>query len=63
MMTKKDGVSNLLRSTLEQVRRSIAGMADERAGLQRERDELDAKLRACINGPLSKAATRAAPLA
>ena len=55
-MTKKDGVSNLLRSTLDQVRRSITSMTDKRAGLQRERDALDAKLRACTNAPLSKVA-------
>lgn len=55
-MTKKDGVLSSLRSTLDQVRRSIASMTDERAKLQRERDSLDNKLRACINGPLSKAA-------
>ena len=55
-MTKKDGILSSLRSTLDQVRCSIASMTDERAGLQRERDELDAKLRACTNAPLSKAA-------
>lgn len=55
-MTKKGGIFSSLRSTLDQVRRSIASMTDERAGLQRERDALDAKLRACTNAPLSKAA-------
>lgn len=55
-MTKKDGIFSSLRSTLDQVRRSIASMTDERAKLQRARDSLDNKLRACINGPLSKAA-------
>lgn len=55
-MTKKNGILSSLRSTLDQVRRSIASLIDERAGLQRERDALDAKLHACINAPLSKAA-------
>ena len=55
-MTKKGGIFSSLRSTLDQVRRSIASLTDERAGLQRERDKLDAKLRACTNAPLSKAA-------
>lgn len=55
-MTKKDGILSSLRSTLDQVRRSIASMTDERAALQRQRDNLDKHLRACINAPLSKAA-------
>ena len=55
-MMKKDQTQSSLSSALEQVRRSIASMTDERAKLQRRCDALGEELRACINAPLSKAA-------